>query len=143
MELLMHVGTWCTITDCCYQWTKECSKSQAQSVKKLVFSTVSLRSLFDLRAWALFGLVVPAICNLYLHLTSVGIEYSVCHESLLTSFFMLLSWLVERSLVLVICNSTFCVQVHGLPWSHWRIGKSWKGTLSVFYTTYLLNSSYF
>ena len=35
----------------------------------------------------------------YAHLTSVGFEHSVCHESLLTSFIMLLAWLVEHSLV--------------------------------------------
>ena len=35
----------------------------------------------------------------YAHLTSVGFEHSVCRESLLTSFIMLLAWLVEHSLI--------------------------------------------
>ena len=35
----------------------------------------------------------------YAHLTSVRFEHSVCHESLLTNFNMLLAWLVEHSLV--------------------------------------------
>ena len=28
---LMHLATWCTVTHCLYQWTKECSTSQARA----------------------------------------------------------------------------------------------------------------
>ena len=28
----MHLGTWCTVTHCWYQWTKECSTSQARTL---------------------------------------------------------------------------------------------------------------
>ena len=35
---LMHLGTWWTVTHCCYQWTKECSTSWARSIIQVVIS---------------------------------------------------------------------------------------------------------
>ena len=29
---LMHLGTWCTVAHCWYQWAKECSTSEARSI---------------------------------------------------------------------------------------------------------------
>ena len=77
--------------------------------------------------WALFGSLVPAMCNrtscaqvhklpqshcgdnqegtlflwlriCYAHLASVRFEHSVCHGLLMTTYIMLLPWLVEHSL---------------------------------------------
>ena len=94
-----------------------------------------------LACWALFGSLVPAMCNrssceqmyelpqshcgdnregtsfswlhiYYAHLDSVRFEHSVCCRSLVTTYIMLLAWLVEHSLV---HWHQQCVTVHHVP----------------------------
>ena len=58
---LMHACTWCTVTHCWYQWTKECSTSKARSAQSALLR--DLRTVcVVVHSW-LFGSLVSAICN--------------------------------------------------------------------------------
>ena len=39
---LMYLRQWCTVTHCWYQWTKDCSTSQARSIIYVVITTALL-----------------------------------------------------------------------------------------------------
>ena len=92
------------------------------------------------------GLVITKTANClffwqhiyYTYLSSVRFEHCMCHESLLTSFIMLLAWHVEHSLVHWYQQ---CVTVHHVP--NWWIGNNWQGVWFVFLTTWIFHPSYF
>ena len=115
------LGQWCMVTYCWYQLTKKCSTSQARSIiKSAMCNHTSCAQVHELPwgHWQIGNNREGTLCVFlttyiyYARLTSVRFEHSVCHESLPTSFIMLLAWLVEHSLVHWYQK---CVTVHYLP----------------------------
>ena len=135
----MHLGTWCMVTHCWYQSTKECSTSQARSINiisherswhRALKSHKSKMGTIYVQSWKQCALPVIT-ATAFWHLAFVRFEQSVCHGSFVTNYInapCLACWALFRLLSPAMCNHILCAQVvHELPQS--RCGDNREGTV--------------
>ena len=83
LQQLIQLGTWCMVTHCWYQWTKKCTTSKARTLIVFMIACILCPSSFSeiwalcvswitndhlhyapsFACWAIFGSLVPAMCN--------------------------------------------------------------------------------